>query len=170
MGLAEALVIAAFRQRKIHMTKIRAALEAIKREIPVEYALANQTVYTSGPDILWDFARKTGDAEIQALVEPSTGQRVFTEAIRQYLDLIRYDEKIWADRLQLPGFEATPVVVDMKRGFGQPMLAKYRLRVVDVSDRFWYGKDQPADIAADLEIDEREVLDVIRATGRPVAA
>jgi uncharacterized protein (DUF433 family) len=171
MGLAEALVIAAFRQdKKIPMDKVRAGLKAIQKEVGVDYALANKMVYTDGASILLAYAKKSGDDEIRALVEPATGQGLFTEAVRQYLTLITYGEDRWAESIELPGFAKTRVVVDTRRNFGQPMLENHRLRVVDITDRFFYGNDDPPEIAADLEIEEREVWDVIRATRRTAAA
>jgi uncharacterized protein (DUF433 family) len=170
VGLASAIVIAAFRQERVRMEKIRAGLDAIEKEIGVRYALANEMVYTDGASILLDYAKRTGDNEIRSLVEPATGQGLFTEAVRQYLKLITYGDDRWAERVYLPGFDKTRVVVDTKRSFGQPILEKHRLRVVDITDRFYYGKDDPPDIAADLEIEEREVWDVIRATRGTAAA
>ncbi len=170
VGLAGALVIAAFRQKKIRMVKIREGLNAIEKVVGVDYALANELVYTAGAEILLAYAKKHRDDEIRALIDPASGQVSFVEPVRQYLELITYGDDQWAERLYLPGFKNTKVVVDMHRGFGQPILEKHRLRVVDIADRFWYGEDDPAAIAADLEIDEREVLDVIHATGRTAAA
>jgi uncharacterized protein (DUF433 family) len=169
MGLAAAVVIAGFRQKKIRMEKIRAALREIERSVGVDYALANEQVYTAGAEILLAYAKKNRDDEIRDLIDPTSGQTSFVKPIRQYLELISYGADEWAERIYLPGFKSK-VVVDMHRGFGQPILEKHRLRVVDIADRFWYGEDDPADIAADLEIDESEVLDVIHATGRTAAA
>lgn len=165
IGLAQALVIDAFRRRKIHMRTIRAALDAIEREIGVEYAIANGRVYTAGASILLDYARSSSDDEIgrdiHALVEPASGQAVFVESVRQYLERISYGKDLWPERVYLPRFQSK-VVVDMQRGFAQPMLDKSRIRVMDIADRFYLGGERPEEIAADLEIDEDDVLDVVR--------
>src|SRR5690348_5982037 len=61
IGLAEALVIQAFKRKNLPIQKVRAALDAIQREVALEHALANRTVYTAGASILWDYAHKSGD-------------------------------------------------------------------------------------------------------------
>lgn len=170
IGLAEALVVSGFRQKNLSLQKIRAALRAIDQEVGLPHALANKTLYTAGASILWDYARRAGDEEIAQLVEPSTGQKVFTEPVRQYLRLITYDADWWASQIELPAFHPTRVVVDMKRGFGRPILDKHRLAVDEVLARFYESHDSITEIATDLEIGPREVENVIRAAWRPSAA
>jgi uncharacterized protein (DUF433 family) len=152
------------------MQKIRAALLALDREVGLAHVLANRTLFTDGAAILWDYARKSHDVEIQQLVEPSSGQRVFVDVVRQYLQLITYDSEFWASQVELPAFHPTRVVVDMHRGFGRPILDKHRLAVDDILDRFYYGHDSIPDIAADLALETSEVENVIRAAWRPTAA
>jgi uncharacterized protein (DUF433 family) len=170
VGLAEALVVSGFRRENLSLQKIRAALGAIDREVGLPHALANKTLYTAGASILWDYARLLGDEEIAQLVEPSSGQKVFTEPVRQYLKLITYDSDWWAAQIELPAFQPTRVVVDMKRGFGRPILDKHRLAVDELIQRFYDSHDSIKDIAKDLEIDEGEVENVIRAAWRRSAA
>jgi len=169
IGLAEALVIQAFKREKLSIQKVRAALDAIRREVALEHALANKTVYTAGASILWDYARRAGDAEIAQLVEPSSGQIVFTEPVSEYLQLIAYDANLWASKIQLPAFQPTRVVVDMKRGFGRPILDKQRLPLDGILSRF-AASEKISDIARDLELDPTEVENVIRVAWRPAAA
>jgi uncharacterized protein (DUF433 family) len=169
IGLAEALVIQAFRRKNLAIQKVRAALHAIEQEVALEHALANKTVYTSGATILWDYARKAGDEEIAQLVEPGTGQTVFTEPVRAYLELISYDSDWWASRIELPAFQPTRVVIDMKRGFGRPILDKQRIPLDGILSRF-AANERIDDIARDLELDRAEVENVIRAAWRPAAA
>jgi len=172
IGLAEALVIAGFRRRhkNLSMQKVRAALEALGREVGITHVLANKTLYTDGAQILWDYARKAHDDEIQQLVEPTSGQKVFVDVVQQYLDLITYDSDWWASQIELPAFQPTRVVVDLHRGFGRPILDKYRLPIDAILDRFYDSHDQIQEIAADLELDPSEVENVIRGAWRPAAA
>ena len=169
IGLAEALVIQGFKRKSLSIQKVRAALQAIQREVGLEHALANKTVYTAGASILWDYARKASDEEIAQLVEPNSGQMVYTDAVRQYLELITYDTAWWAAQIQLPAFQPTRVVVDMKRGFGRPILDKQRLSVDSILGRF-AANERISEIARDLELDPNEVENVIRAVWRPAAA
>jgi uncharacterized protein (DUF433 family) len=170
VGLAEALVVAGFRLRGLSMQKVRAALDALDAEVGVAHVLANRTLYTDGASILWDYARKANDSEIKALVEPHTGQKAFVEVVRQYLQLITYDADWWASRIELPGFHPSRVVVDMRRGFGRPILDQHRVAVDAIVERFYFGRDSIPEIAADLELDQGEVENVIRGAWRPTAA
>lgn len=96
IGFAEALVIAGFRRKKLSMHRVRAALVALNQEIGIPHVLANKTLYTDGASILWDYARQAHDDEIKQLVDPSSGQKVFVDVVRQYLQLITYDSNWWA--------------------------------------------------------------------------
>jgi len=169
MGLVEALVIQGFKRKKLSIQKVRAALDAIQRDVALEHALANKTVYTAGASILWDYARRAGDEEIAQLVEPSSGQIVFTEPVREYLELIAYDANLWASQIQLPAFQPTRVVVDMKRGFGRPILDTSRLPLDGILSRF-AANEKINEIARDLELDPTEVENVIRVAWRPATA
>jgi uncharacterized protein (DUF433 family) len=152
------------------MQKVRAALEALGREVGITHVLANKTLYTDGAQILWDYARKAHDDEIEQLVEPASGQKVFVDVVQQYLDLITYDSDWWASQIELPAFQPTRVVVDLHRGFGRPILDKYRVPIDAILDRFYDSHDQIQEIAADLELDPSEVENVIRGASRPAAA
>ena len=162
-----------FKQQGAHIVKIRRALDALEKEFGVPNALANKSLYSAGAEILWDAAKASGDKELQEdirhLVEPASGQWVFVEAVRQYLRHITYDETLWAERLRLPAFEPTNVVIDMRRGFGQPILGNSRVRIEDILDRFYAG-DKMDQIAADFELDRSEVEDVVRVVPARSAA
>ena len=170
IGLAEALVVAGFRARHLSMQKIRQALDALDREVGIAHVLASKTLYTDGASILWDYARRAHDADIQQLVDPRSGQRVFVDVVRQYLQLIAYDADLWASQIALPAFGPTRVVVDMRRGFGRPILDRQRIAVDDLLDRFYVGHESIHDIAADLELPASDVENVIRGAWRPAAA
>jgi uncharacterized protein (DUF433 family) len=170
VGVAEALVLAAFRRNGLSLQKIRAALEALEKEIGLPYVLANRSLYTDGAAVLWEFAQKTGDEEVGDLVEPATGQRVFTHVVLDYLQLIHYDDLDWASLVALPAFRPTEVVVDMERGFGRPILARQRVRVEDVWNRFYYGRDSIDEIVGDLEIERADVENILRAAPAARAA
>lgn len=170
VGLAEALVVAGFRQKRLSMQKVRAALAAIDQEVGLAYVLANKTLYTDGASILWDYARKIDDDDIRQLVEPHAGQTVFVPAVEQYLRLVTYDSKWWASQIELPAFQPTRVVVDLRREYGRPILDKQRLSVATLLERWYISHDTINDIAMDLELDPGEVENVIRAAWRPAAA
>jgi uncharacterized protein (DUF433 family) len=169
IGVAEALVLSAFKRKGLSLQKIRAALGALERETKLSNVLANKSLYTAGAEILWEYSRRSGDTEVQQLVEPGTGQRVFVPVVRDYLELITYGSDLWASQLELPAYGASGVVIDLHRGFGRPILDRYRLRVDEITDRFFAG-DSMNSIAEDLEISVDDVENVIRVAGRTAQA
>jgi uncharacterized protein (DUF433 family) len=166
IGIVDLLVLSGFRKTGLSMQKIRKAIDVLSQEIHSSALLAHQRLYTDGAEVLWEYARTSGDEEIGSLVEPSSRQTVFVEAIRQYITLIDYDPFMWAYRVSLPEFVPADVVVDMDRGFGVPILDRYGVPVHEITDRFFYGKDTIEDIAADLGIKAADVESVIQAAPR----
>src|SRR3954463_15202405 len=79
IGFAEAYVLSAFRRAGVPMQRIRPAIEALTSSIGVEHALASETLYTDGAEVLVDFAANRDDSEFLELVVARTGQRQFTE-------------------------------------------------------------------------------------------
>lgn len=82
VGLAEGMVIAAFREAGVSLQHIRKAVAVLKREMKIDHALASERLDTDGASILFDDARN-GDEEL--LTHAVTQQRVFGEIVREYL-------------------------------------------------------------------------------------
>jgi uncharacterized protein (DUF433 family)/transposase-like protein len=168
VGLVEGAVLRAFREAGVPLQRIRPALERLKSEIGLEHALATKGVYTDGAEVLYDYARETGDPSMSGLVVVRNQQRVFSEILARYLKRISYGDDLWASRLWLPGFEAAKVIADPRRAFGRPIIESGRVRVEDVADR-WRAGDPIEDVAQDYGLKAAEVEDVIRATWQTAA-
>lgn len=168
VGLAEGMVIAAFRRAGVSMQHIRKAVRVLEREIGLDHALASRTLYTDGARILYDYlGRRDGD-EIRHLVDVVSGQGVFSKVIADYLVRITYAEDGWAERLALP-ITARPIVeVDPSRAFGQPIFVHGAARIEDVLARFKAGEPL-THVADDFGVPYEDVEDVVRAV-LPVAA
>ena len=52
------------------------------------------------------------------------GQRVFAEAVEQYLVNIEYGSDQYASRIRLPNYRKAEVLADPLRSFGHPILAR----------------------------------------------
>ena len=74
------------------------------------------------------------------------GQYVFNEVIDQYLQRIEFADDDYAKLIRLPGYQAATVVVDPRRGFGQPIFGDGGSRVEDALSMFW-AVDSLADVA-----------------------
>ena len=89
VGLAEGLVVAAFRRSGVSLQHIRKAVAVLHGEIELEYALASRKLYSDGASVLYDYAEQAGEKEL--LTHVVTQQRVFVDVIDEYLKLITYD-------------------------------------------------------------------------------
>ncbi len=168
IGLAEGLVLAAFRQTGVPLQRIRPALERLDKEVGLQHALASEGLYSDGAEVLYNYAAQRGDEGIAELFVVRNQQKVFVPILLKYLRRISYGADRWAETLELPGYEKTQVIVTLKRAFGRPIVERARVRVEDVLDR-WNAGDSLADIAEDFGLEAAEVEDIIRAATRVAA-
>jgi uncharacterized protein (DUF433 family) len=166
VGFAEAYVLSALRHAGVPMQRIRPAVARLSAEFGIDHALASQRVYTDGAELIFDYATSSDDEALLTVVR--TGQEHLAEVIREYLKRISYGGDGWAERIHLPAYAASSVIVDPDSAFGQPLIVHGGARVEDVVDRFRAG-DGVADIAADFGVPEGEVEDVIRVATRLAA-
>lgn len=170
MGFAEAFVLSAFRRAGVPMQRIRPAVEALRRELGLEHALASQDLYTDGAEVLYRFAERE-EPELLELTVVRTGQKQFSEVVGEYLTRITYGDDGWVRQLELPTYRRAKVIVDPARAFGLPLVVHGGARVEDLVDRFIAG-DSLAAVAADFDVPVEEVEDVIRVATQasPAAA
>ena len=147
------------------MQRIRPAVKILADNIGVEHALASRRLYTDGAEVLYDYAYSHEDEGLLELTVVRTGQKQFSELVREYLRQITYADDGWATRLRLPAYKHAKVVVDPKQAFGLPLVVHGGARVEDLVDRFVAG-DSLADIADDFGVPAEEVEDVIRVAAR----
>lgn len=165
VGLAEGMVLAAFRETGLPLQRIRPALERLRAEHEFEHALASEHLYTDGAEVLYDYARAHSDKQLRLLTVVRSGQRVFHEVIERYLTRITY-EGGWAVRLVLPITEEPLIVADPERAFGQPVFIHGGARLVDVRGRIGAGEDEVA-VAQDYGV---PLEDVRAALAPPTSA
>lgn len=166
IGLAEGMVLAAFRSSGVPMQRIRPALEVLKDELGLDHALASRRLFSDGAEILYDYAVKEDESELLGLTVVRTRQRVFAPVIEDYLQRITYAQDGWAQRLRLPVSEN--VIVDPKRAFGQPIFEHGAVRVEDVLDR-WKAGDSLKDVASDFGVPAQDVEEVLRVAFKTAA-
>jgi len=172
IGLAEGLVLAAFRQHGVPLQKIRPALRILSKEIGLAHALASKSLYTDGAEVLYDYAERQGDTpEAQSarqFIVVRNGQGVFNEMIADYLHRITYGADNYAQIIRLPQYDKADVVADPTRSFGRPIFSRGGARVEDALELFWAGEDLET-VAAEFGVPERELEDAVRATSRRAA-
>src|SRR5262249_8915518 len=99
LGLAEGLVLNAFRRGGVPLQRIRPALERLDREMGLRHALASDRLFTDGVEVLFDYGARLQPASISELVTARSGQRVFAPLVREYLRRISYADDHWASHL-----------------------------------------------------------------------
>jgi uncharacterized protein (DUF433 family) len=168
VGLAEGMVVAAFRGAGVSMQHLRAAVSILEGEIGFDHALASRRLFTDGAQVLFDYAERADDAELAGLTEVVSRQKVFAEVVKGYLTRIEYGKDDWAERIVSPATRGRTVVVDPRRSFGQPIFVHGAVRVEDVIDR-WRAGEPLADVAEDFGVPAEDVEDYLRVAV-PVAA
>lgn len=168
VGLAEGMVVAAFRRAGVSMQHLRRAVAILEREIGLEHALASRRLYADGAQLLFDYAEHEGDAELAGLTVVVSQQKVFSAVVEEYLTRIEYGADGWAQSLVSPATPERTTVVDPARSFGQPIFAHGAVRMEDVLDR-WRAGESIAHVARDFGVPAEDVEAYLRVAV-PVAA
>lgn len=168
IGLAEGMVLAAFRDTGLPLQRIRPALQRLAEEHALDHPLASRHLYTDGAEILFDYARTHGDKQLRLLTVVRTGQRVFHDVIERYLSRIQYAGK-WATRLALPTTEDPILLADPQRAFGQPVFVRGGARLADVKSRVGAGEPAQA-VAHDYGVPLEDVLAALASSSAAAAA
>jgi len=159
VGLAEGIVLAAFRKAGVSLQHIRRAVTVLEREIGVDHALASRRLYTDGAVILFDYAESEHDDELTVVV---TQQRVFSPIVEEYLQRIEHGRDGWAVRVASPVTARPIILVDPRRAFGQPIFVHGAAPVDSIVGRVKAG-DPIAEVADDFGVPEADVRDYLDA-------
>lgn len=164
IGIAEAYVLNAFRQAGVPMQRIRPSLDWLVKHVG-PHALASKNLYTDGAEVLWQFARQTDEDDPDAafargLIVPRSGQYVFKEIVEHYLRQISFSDDNYATLIRLPQYRLANVVLDPRRGFGQPIFGNSGVRVVDAIGPLRAGESFDA-VAEDYGVSVSELRDAL---------
>ena len=159
VGLAEAYILASFRQAGVPMQRIRPAIRRLEEEMGLAQALASERLRTDGAEVLWDYGQQTDDqAEKDAvgdLIVVRNGQLVFRPVVQGYLRRVTYRDG-WA-RIINVGRGGVDVTVDPWINGGQPTLARRGIAVADVLSRIRAGESSKG-VAADYGLRQSEIM------------
>jgi uncharacterized protein (DUF433 family) len=167
IGLAEGMVLAAFRQTGLPPKRVRDALQRLAEEMGLDHTLASHRLYADGAELFFDYARSRGDKQLRLLTVVRSGQRVFHDVIDRYLERIDYDGG-WAVRVALPITDEPLLVADPTRLFCQPIFIHGAARLADVIGRIEAGEDERV-VAEDFGVPLEDVRAALASTLRTAA-
>lgn len=172
IGLAEGLVLTAMRSSGVPLQRIRPALSRLQEEFGLRHALASRRLYSDGAGILFDYA-ESGDDPVAAraareLVVVRNGQSVFNEIVESYLRRVEFDDDGYARLIQLPAYSVADVLVDPRRGFGQPVFARGGARLEDALAMFRAGESLEI-VADEYGVPVEQLEDAVRIATRIAA-
>ncbi|MGH3686277.1 MAG: hypothetical protein ACRDQY_02180 [Pseudonocardiaceae bacterium] len=134
IGLAEGLVLVAMRCSGVPLQRIRPALERLEEEFGLTHALASQRLYTDGAEVLFDYAESADDpTAAREFVVVRNDQRVFNEVVAAYLQRVEFGPEGCPRLVHLPAYEVADIIVDIERGFGQPVFVRDGTRLEDAT-------------------------------------
>jgi uncharacterized protein (DUF433 family) len=172
VGLAEGMVLAAIRKSGVSLQRIRPALNQLQAEMGVQYALASQRLFTDGAEVLFDYAAHDADEDtenaVRELVVVRNGQRVFNPVVESYLQRVDFADDGYARLIRLPAYAVADVVVDPRRGFGQPIFSHGGARLEDALAMFEGGEPLSV-VSAEYDVPPEQLEDAIRVALRPAA-
>jgi len=166
VGLAEAAFLAEVRKTGVPMQRIRPALERLKRDIGLDYALASKRLYTDGAEILYNHPEPfvDGDDPLANLVVARNNQGVFAPVIERFLKNITYGPSGYVEAFNLDAYGDVEVRVDPRISFGRPFIPATGVAVEAVLERFFAG-DSVDELANDFGVADGVVEQLIRTSG-----
>lgn len=155
VGIIEAYVLRALRDRGISKREIREAAELVRSEFNDPYALATKRIATDGVAL---FVRLADESIVHA---PSR-QRAFREVLDEHLQYIEWGDNNEPIRLRLRQFpEAAEVIIDPGFGWGAPVLAESKVKVDDLVN-LWRSGESLGTVAEEYGLPADLVEDVVR--------
>jgi uncharacterized protein (DUF433 family) len=150
-GLAEAFVLAECKRRNMTRREIREGVRAIKKELNLDFALANRMVYTM-----------VGSLAIKGSIgfhRARDSQLMIFEIAADHAELVEFDPADYAIRITLPAFNV-PVTVNPYVAAGAPVLGSSRIKVQHIVDRA-RALEPIRDIAEDFDLTEDTVRNLV---------
>jgi uncharacterized protein (DUF433 family) len=162
VGLVEAMVVQAFRRTELPLQRIRRAIEVLASEGGLDHPLASRRLYTDGAELLYDYAAEAADGQLRLLTVVSSGQVVFHDVIRDYLQRIHFDDDPWATEVIVP-VTARPILrVRADVASGDPLFVTGGAPLSAVLSRHRAG-ESVASIADDYDVPVDDVRDAVHA-------
>lgn len=178
IGLAEAYALAAFRRAGVPLQRVRPAIDSLRHELGIEYALASRRLHADGAEILYDYAQRADSSPgtVRATAEPApelvvvrSSQLVFADgAAEQYLRWVEFAADGYARVIRLPQYRVAEVMMDADHAFGRPRFVRSGAEVDDVVGLCHAGEAVET-VAAEFGLTQAEVEDAVHVASRAAA-
>lgn len=156
LDLQEARCIREFRQRKVGWPALREVHKRAKRALKTDHPFSTGQFKTIGRDIIWDTARTGEDGALLDVVRSQTAFRAVLAPYLRGLEFVNDRPERW-----FPLEGSRRVVVDPKRGFGHPIVAK-RGVPTSILKRAYRAEGSVEAVARWYQVDVRSVRDAVR--------
>lgn len=167
IGFAEAFVLSVGYHAGMKPHRILENIDAIRKKHGVkgiEHVLASRLLFHDGAEfLLGQVPDDPGDLSVAR-----SDQIQMRETVEDQLRMVTLGDDGFAERIALPVFKRTRVIVDPREAFGRPIVERTGTRVDDVLGLFWAGEEIKG-IAYDFDLEEAEVQDLIRAQTKPTS-
>lgn len=170
VAVAEAQLLHGLRRWGLHGVEIRRAVRRLRAEFG-PFALLAQRLATDGGSLLRDLAEPGEPTRWERVID---GQAVLPTVVDDHVRYFEWDHEGYPQRLTLRSYarHGAEVIMDQRFGYGQPVFARTKVRVVDVVQQVLAG-ERPEDVAYDFDLGDDEVdaaLRVFGVAGAEVAA
>jgi uncharacterized protein (DUF433 family) len=166
VAVAEAQVLYGLRRWGLHGGEIRRAVHGLRAEFG-PYALLTQRLASDGSALL----RELGGGPVPRWERVVDGQAMLPTVVDDHLRLFEWDPDGYPQRLTLRSYarHGADVVLDPRFGYGQPVFAATKTRVVDVLGQLAAG-ERPDDVAGDYGLTGVEVAAAAAIAGLAVGS
>jgi uncharacterized protein (DUF433 family) len=157
LQLAEIVVVAGFRQRRISLQRMRRAHQFATEQFGLEYPFATLKMKTDGRYILLEFGHFEPGESFLAL--DAFGQLTLPGTVTEAIEGFEFDPT-WAVRW-FPVGDKAPIVVDPRMGAARPTVMD-RGVTIEAIYRRWKDGQSYEEISEEYELAPRVVEDVLR--------
>jgi uncharacterized protein (DUF433 family) len=159
----EAKLLSGYRSKGVAMLRMRPVVERLREQSGSLYPLATGHLFVANKELVARVQEEVGLDEPLRLVVVRTGQLAFSRVVEQFMDQVDWQtesedgEEITARVLPLG--KSSPVAIDPRRSFGEPVVGAVRTAVI--AEEFRAGESLQA-VADGFALSIREVNEAIR--------
>ncbi len=158
LEVAEIVVASGFRRKGVKLERIRSARRYAANSWALDYPFATLNMKQYGLHIVTEFQEEEPGTPL--LVLDAQGQLTFPGMVAESLESFDWLDK-WASRW-FPVGKDVPIVVDPQMAAGRPTVEDRGITIDTIMRRFTKGKQDPIFIAEDYDLDEVNVINIIR--------